>query len=852
MRCSQLGVCCGVISAWMLHAAAVELPAGFNASLVASGISSPTAMSFAPDGRLFVCQQSGELRVVEQGLLLTAPFLTVPTDTTGERGLLGVAFPPGFATNQFVYVYYTVPGTPPHNRVSRFTAAGDIVVPGSELVILDLDGLGAENHNGGAIHFGLDGKLYVAVGDNAQAARAQFLENLFGKILRLNPDGTAPADNPFYQTATGINRAIWALGLRNPFTFAFQPGTGRMFINDVGEITWEEINEGAPGANFGWPLQEGIAEPSAPYVNPLHAYEHAGGSGCITGGTFYNPTDSQFPAEFVGRYFFADFTKGWIHFLDPAASNSVSGFASGISCPVDLATGPDGALYVLARTDGSILKLRADEHPAIVQQPASLVVPPGVPGSFTVAASGSEPLGYQWKRNGSDIPGAIESSYVLPSVGVSDSGAVFRVVVTNVIGSITSNPALLNVVTTPPPVVSILSPAADATYRAGDTVQFAGSAAVSSSNPLPPAAYSWTVAFHHDDHTHPFLGPISGVTNGSFTIPTQGETSSDVFYRISLSATNAQGLVGGAFVDLLPRTSVVTLVTFPPGFSVTLDGQPTATPVSFAGVVGMTRTLGIISPQSLNGTAYGFLKWSGGGNPTHEISTPESNLTFAASFVSATGPPVLSLARAGNEMVLSWPGIFSGYTVEASPSLTPIVRWQDFAGPITNVNGQNRAFAAVVDGGFFRLFEPYTNKPRLQLEAGGNQLILRWPGEAAGYGLQSTPDLGQFAAWSNVNAVVTVNNGLRQTTVNLAAQSQFFRLAKFYPIPPPLGIAPVGDQLLLSWPSDAVGFVLQTTFTPSIPWSGLSNSICLTNEQNQLRLPWSPANQFFRLFKPGS
>jgi glucose/arabinose dehydrogenase len=180
-------------------------------------------MEFAPDGRLLVCQQGGSLRVIKNGALLATPFLTVTTDSSGERGLLGVAFDPGFAVNQWVYIYYTVPGSPAHNRVSRFTANGDVASPG-ETVILELNNLSsANNHNGGAIHFGLDGKLYVAVGENANGANAQTLANLLGKILRINGDGSIPTNNPFYNVATGVNRAIWALGLRNPYTSPFSP-----------------------------------------------------------------------------------------------------------------------------------------------------------------------------------------------------------------------------------------------------------------------------------------------------------------------------------------------------------------------------------------------------------------------------------------------------------------------------------------------------------------------------------------------------------------------------------------------------------------------------------------------------
>ncbi|HKS27498.1 MAG TPA: PQQ-dependent sugar dehydrogenase [Pyrinomonadaceae bacterium] len=349
-------LCCA-----LLPVRAATLPANFSETLYAGGLSAPTAMAFAPDGRLFVCQQDGQLRVIKNGALLAAPFLTVSVDSLGERGLLGVAFHPSFASNGFVYVYYTATTTPRRNRVSRFTANGDVAVAGSEVIILELDDLSsASNHNGGAIHFGPDGKLYIAVGENANPPNAQTLTNLLGKVLRVNPDGTIPSDNPFFNQATGKNRAIWALGLRNPFTFDFQPGTGRMFINDVGETQWEEINDGIAGSNYGWPTTEGpTSNPN--FRSPIFAYQHGTGAnfGCaITGGAFYNPSTQQFPNIYVGNYFFADLCSGWIRVLDPANNNAVSNFASGINQPVDLKVGPDGSLYYLARGSSAVFRIQ--------------------------------------------------------------------------------------------------------------------------------------------------------------------------------------------------------------------------------------------------------------------------------------------------------------------------------------------------------------------------------------------------------------------------------------------------------------------------------------------------------------
>ena len=333
-----------------LHGIAATLPAGFTETQVTGALSNPTAMQFAPDGRLFICEQGGRLRVVKDGALLPTPFLTIPSGSisaSGERGLLGVAFDPAFASNQFVYVYYTATAPSVHNRISRFTANGDVAVAGSETVILELDNLSsATNHNGGALAFGPDGKLYAAVGENANGANAQTLANLLGKMLRINKDGTIPTDNPFYTAASGRNRAIWALGLRNPFTFAFNPAGTELFINDVGQNTWEEINDGIAGANYGWPTTEG-ATTNPQFKSPRYAYNqnHPTGPCAITGGAFYSPLTPQFPSEYAQDYFFADYCGGWIWRLD-VASNSVTGFATGIAAPVDLKVSDDGALVL--------------------------------------------------------------------------------------------------------------------------------------------------------------------------------------------------------------------------------------------------------------------------------------------------------------------------------------------------------------------------------------------------------------------------------------------------------------------------------------------------------------------------
>ena len=622
------------------------LPSGFGESLVAQGFESPTAMTVAPDGRIFVAEQGGRLRVIKNGSLLSTPFATVNTTAFGERGLVGVELDPNFPSNGFVYVYYTN-GTSTANRVSRFTAAGDVAVAGSERVLFQLDVTGgaASIHQGRAMHFGRDGKLYVATGDHGGRSRAQLLTNQFGKVLRLNPDGTIPTDNPFYDQTTGKNKAIWARGLRNPFTFGIQPGTGLMYINDVGENTWEEINQGRAGANYGWADSEG-ATTDPRFDGPVYTYHHTEGR-AVVGGTFYNPpagASAPFPQAYVGDYFFMDFDRRFVRRIDPS-TRAVTGFATTlIGKPVDLDVGPDGSLYYLTRAVESrnaagVYRVRytGSAAPTIGTHPASITVPVGRPATFAVTATGTGTLGYQWQRDGANIPGATGSSYTLPSATLADTGARFRVVVTNAAGSATSNAATLTVTSNRAPTASVTAPASGSTYTGGAVINFAGTGTDPEDGTLPASAFTWRVDFHHAQHSHPFVPSTTGVRNGSFTVPRTGELSSDVWYRVHLTVKDSKGLTHSTYRDVRPVKATVTLATNVPGLKLSLDGQPVTSPHPVVGVAGITRSIGAPATQVLNGTTYAFVSWSDGSAATHTLSFPSTNRTYTATYRAVTG-----------------------------------------------------------------------------------------------------------------------------------------------------------------------------------------------------------------------
>jgi glucose/arabinose dehydrogenase len=677
------------------------LPSGFGEIQYAHGLLSPTAMAFAPDPcpgsgtvvhRLFVCEQGGRVRVFRNGVLQPNAFLNVIADTRGERGLDGICFDPNFATNHYVYVCYTIkqadPSLPTHNRVSRFTADPanpDVALAGSEKHILDLVNVDNFIHNGSALHFGPDGKLYVSVGENGHTLQAQLKNTVLGKLLRINPvpenldgtnpESTFPTDNPFYNTLTGLNRAIYAIGFRNPFTFAFQRGTGRLFVNDVGDATWEEIDEIKKGANYGWVTYEGPVEPPvAGFTNPIFAYHHLATQGApstplgcaIVGGDFYNPPplcsgepQFGFPSSYVGKYFFIEHCQGWIYTLDltqvdpasPFGFYKATPFATSINHTslVYLIVGPDRNLYYISRDDGAVYQIRypASLAPTIGTQPADILVAQGWPATFSVDASGAPTLHYRWQRNNIDISGAADApSYTVANPQVAtDNGALFSCIVSNSFGSATTRNAVLSVTTKQPPIPTINSPPPSTFYNYGDTLSFAGSAvdgvdAVThqpQDGILPPSALTWEILFEHhaltniNHHTHPFFPPTSGIANGTATLNIP-ETDPDVWYRIFLTAKDSFGLSQTTFRDIFPRHALVSVNTSPMRLKVKIDGTIKNVPNKFWSVVNLPRSLGVDTPQTVSGAIYDFVSWSDGGARTHTISTPTTTTNYIANF----------------------------------------------------------------------------------------------------------------------------------------------------------------------------------------------------------------------------
>jgi len=654
-------------------------------------------MQFAPDGRLFVLEQAGNVRVIENGTLLPTPFISLAgVDNNGERGLLGITFDPDFATTPYVYLFYTATTPTSHNRVVRVLANGN-VASGAPQPVLELETLGDSLfHMGGPLGFGPDGKLYIGVGENFQSELAQDMTRLFGKLLRINRDGTIPSDNPFYNTTTGNARAIWALGLRNPYHFTFNPGgTPAIIITDVGNQRWEEINAGVAGANYGWPLAEGPDETGTPnpaFTYPIFSYFHQ--QGCaITGAAIYSPTTVTFPAGYLGKLFFDDYCgidltgqgDSWIAMIDPAApppttQGSFPHFADGLSAPVDLRVANDGALYYLERPSstntGAVYRVQyGSGGPGITTQPASQTVGPGQQVTFSVTASGSN-LSYQWQRDQVDINGATNATYSFTAQQV-DSGHRFRVRVSNPGGSTVSNEALLTVTTNQAPVATMTLPAVGTTYGGGQTITYAATATDAEDGPLPGSAFTWRIDFHHDTHIHPFLPPTTGATGGSFVVPTTGHTETNVWFRIHLTVTDSDGMQYSLYRDVVPRVVQLTLTTVPVGRPLLLDSQPITTPLVTPSIEGIVRNIEAQS-HSDGPVVYTFTGWSDGGAPRHDIVTPGANAVYTATFGTATAAPTaFTLSANGATLSAAWNrvGGATSYRIEvgSAPGLSNLL-----------------------------------------------------------------------------------------------------------------------------------------------------------------------------------
>ena len=723
---------------------AATYPVGFSEQTVFSGLTNPTAVRFASDGRVFVAEKSGLIKVFDS---LSDPqpdlFADLRTQVHNfwDRGLLGLALDPSFPDSPHVYVLYThdaaIGGTAPRwgapgatsdgcpnppgatadgcvvsGRLSRLTAAGNSMV-GTEQVLIEDWCQQYPSHSIGSLEFGPDGALYVSGGDGASfnfvdygqdgsplnpcgdppggvgalltpptaeggSLRSQDLRTpadattLDGALLRVDPaTGAALPDNPNAASGDPNARRIVAYGMRNPFRFGLRPGTGEVWIGDVGWNTWEEIQRlQAPTAavvNFGWPCYEGAgrqggydsadlsicenlyAAGSGAVQTPFYAWNHSArvvaGETCPTGsssaaGIAFAPVDGGYPSEYRGGLFFADYSRDCIWAMLPGSDgvphpDRLRTFAAGAANPVNLQIGPGGDLFYVDFDGGTVRRVGftpSNQSPTAV----ATATPTNGAAPLTVQFDGSQSsdpdpgdsLSYAWDLDGDgayDDATAVAPTYTYASAGVYT--ASLRV--TDGHGA-SGTAAVTITVGNTPPTATIGSPAAGTTWRVGDLIQFAGSATDAQDGPLPASALSWDLILHHcpsNCHTHP-LQSFNGMSGGSFTAPDHEYPS---HLELRLTATDSGGLTDSVSLRLDPRTVALTLTSSPSGFLLALNGAQAPAPFTRTVIQGSRNSISAPSPQTKAKKTWLFRAWSDGGAQTHDVIA-NASATYTATY----------------------------------------------------------------------------------------------------------------------------------------------------------------------------------------------------------------------------
>ena len=623
-------------------AASAAPPAEFERLLVVGGLEEPTSFRFTPDGDVLVAEKNGAIQLVEDGVVHGHPLIELATAGSDERGLLGLEVDPDFAANGYVYVGYTAADN--LDRLSRFTMSGHEIDPASELVLIQSQQDANVFHHSGSVRFGPDGKLYWTLGMNTNNQNPPNLGNVHGKMHRVNADGTIPEDNPFVGTP-GAEPSVWAYGLRNSFRWDIVPSgpsAGKMLAGDVGGSEWEELNLVERGANYGWPQVEGVCA-DCPYAQPVWTYPHTAppaSAGSISAVEVYD--GGLLGAEYENAVFVADYTLGFVKYLkmDAAFETVVSehDFDTEAGTPVELQTGPDGALYQLNIYPGELYRIAPSGGNRTPEAAASATPDNGeAPLEVAFSSEGSadpdgDPLTYAWDFGDGGTSTEADPVHTYVEEGVYEATLTVSDGDKSAVASVEVQAGNTR------PEAVILTPEAGLHYDGGDVVAFSGSASDPEDGALGAAALSWTVQFHHADHVHPFYGPAEGSATGEITIPTAPHGADNTFYRITLTATDAGGLTDTAFVDVHPNLVDVTIGTDPPGLAFTLDGRPSGQTTKRM-VVGTQYVLDAASPQYAGEERYRFDAWSTGADRQHVFTAPEADTTVTAEFTALPYPP---------------------------------------------------------------------------------------------------------------------------------------------------------------------------------------------------------------------
>ena len=680
-------------------ATAATLPTGFEERTAVSGLTAPTAVAWAPDGRMFVAEKAGRVRVVTAaGTLVTKPVLDISdhVNAFGDRGLLGIAVDSDFASNRFLYLVYgydaktSASDQPKSSRLVRVTVNADNTASGETVLLgshptqpcppaannIDCMPSDSNSHSIGTVRSAPDGTLWVGNGDGSnyggtdpKAVRTHDEQSLSGKILRVDRNGRGVAGHPFCPGVSDLSQVctkVWAKGFRNPFRFTLRPN-GQPAVGDVGWGSWEEINLVQSGRNYGWPCYEGrsrvggysslatckdfYAQEGTPagIAYPDLFWSHGAGASVIGGPTY---TGGSYPDEFDGDIIYGDYVQGFIKRLELDGAGQPAGtknFATDwFGVDIELW---NGELYYVnfgdgSRGSGSVVRIAYAPNNATPIAVAT-ATPQFGPSPLKVTFNGSgssdpdgQALKYEW-----DFGDGTAKSTAADPVHTYTKGGNFdaRLKVTDTRNA--SSTATVRVsVNNLPPVATLKAPLDGAKYRNGVPVQLSGSATDPEDGTLSDSRLDWNVVLVHGDHIHP-LHTAAGKTT-SFAPSTDHDA--DSYYRVTLTATDSDGSTSSKTVVIRPEAVNLSIASTPAaGAPVTYAGYSLiAKPHSAKAAIGFRTSVAAAQRFIAGGRAYEFTGWSDGGPIAHDITIPATDLSLVARYRDA-GPVVGPLGGFG-------------------------------------------------------------------------------------------------------------------------------------------------------------------------------------------------------------
>jgi glucose/arabinose dehydrogenase/PKD repeat protein len=610
------------------------------AAVIREGLS----LAQADDGRIFIAERAGIVKVYQNGTV--ANVFTVSTTTDSEQGLLGLTLHPNFASNGYIYVFYT--RADKFNHIIERVQVNNSNQEVARQQILALDPIEGGFHNGGDLKF-FNGYLFITTGDSQNNANSQNLDNYRGKILRVTADGQPAPGNPFFGTGSIQRQSIWAYGFRNPFRLVPNAKANKLFVLDVG-TSWEEINDvtnPAPLYNYAWGHPQGgdgNQTETNLFVNPIFLFQTGSIGNALTNGVLYNPDVSRYPGELFNKFIIKDFVRNDIRYFDWTQNNPPSTvfYTSPHNQALGMILGNDGYIYYCQYSNtGNLIRLKYQQGdaPSVINHPASQSIVEGSPVTFAVDVSGQEPISYQWQYNNANITGATARTYTIAAVTLQNAGN-YRCVISNNVGNVTSNNATLTVTAfNNRPTVQIAAPLNTLKWNADDNIYFEATATDVEDGVLPASAFSWSIDLFHEDvpgagHSHPGASP-QGVKSGTFKAGSQGEKTPNIWYRFTVTVTDSNGLTGTTYVDVHPNLITAVATTVPAGLNIELNLKPGVAPQTQRLVVNANlQALNAPTPQFIGNTRYDFDHWGHGGAANQAFTAPGQDVTYTAHYTA--------------------------------------------------------------------------------------------------------------------------------------------------------------------------------------------------------------------------